>query len=122
MPFIKPAGSLSKIREEEVTVLDVTPEEQPHQRQKDRRPLAKLLKESHWEAFSKDSKIINTARQAYYPSQKGIFALMGPMISHWFSGRWPLLLAFLTLMSTKSRMTGLARMTSGPPIRKQKAL
>ena len=44
--------------EEEATVLDVTPEEQPVPKQKDGRPLAKLLRESCWEAFSKDSKII----------------------------------------------------------------
>ena len=43
-----------------------------------------------------------------------------PMIWHQFSGRWPLLLVFLTLMSMKSRMSGLVRRTSGPPIRWQK--
>ena len=48
-----------------------------HQRWKDRRPLAKLLKESCWEAFSKDSEIIKAARQAYHPSHKGMFTQEG---------------------------------------------
>ena len=63
--------------EEEATVLEVTPEEQPHQWWKNRRHLAKLPKESHWEAFSKDSKIIKAARWAYHPSHKGMFVQEG---------------------------------------------
>ena len=63
--------------EAEATVLDVTPEEQPHQRWKDRRPLAKLPKESCCKAFLKDTEIVKAARQAYYPSQKGMFTQEG---------------------------------------------
>ena len=59
------------------TVLDVTPEEQPHQRQKNGRPLAKLLKEGCQEAFSKDTEIIKAARWAYHPSHKGMFTQEG---------------------------------------------
>ena len=46
--------------------LDVSPEEQSHQRWKERRPLVKLLKESHQEAFKKDSDLIQNIRQAYF--------------------------------------------------------
>ena len=63
--------------QDEVAVLDVTPEEQPHQKQKDRRPLRRLLKESCWEAFSKDTEIIKAARQAYHPFHRGMFIQEG---------------------------------------------
>ena len=63
--------------EGEVTVLDVTLEEQPYQRQKYGRPLARLLKESHQEAFSKDTEIVKAARQAYHLSHKGMFTQEG---------------------------------------------
>ena len=63
--------------EEEAAVLDLTPEEGPNWRQRNGRPLAKLLKKSHWEAFSKDSEIIKVARQAYHLSHKGMFAQEG---------------------------------------------
>ena len=63
--------------EEDATVLDMMLEEWPHWRQKDGRPLAKLLKESHWEAFSKDSEIVNAARWAYHLLHKWMFAKEG---------------------------------------------
>ena len=49
-----------------MTGLDVTPKEHPHQRQKKGRPLARLLKASYQEAFSKDSGLIQATRQAYF--------------------------------------------------------
>ena len=52
--------------EEEAASLDITLEEHPHQRQKEGRPLARLLKESHQEAFRKDSDLIQTTRGAYF--------------------------------------------------------
>ena len=52
--------------EEEAAVSDMTPEEWSHHRQKDGRPLAKLLKESHCEAFEKDSDLVCTTRQNYF--------------------------------------------------------
>ena len=70
------AASL-KLEESEATVLDVTPEEWPHQRQKNGRSLGRLLKEGHWEAFSKDIEIVKAARWAYHPSHKGMFAQEG---------------------------------------------
>ena len=47
---------------EEVADLDISQEEHPHQKWKERRPLANLFKESHQEAFSKDSKIVKVAQ------------------------------------------------------------
>ena len=46
-------------------MLDMTPEEWPHCRWKDRRPAAKLLKESHCKAFEKDSDLVQMTRQNY---------------------------------------------------------
>ena len=57
---------MSRPEEEEVVGLDVSTEEHPHQRQKERRPLAKLLKESHWEALKKDSNLTQSKRQVYF--------------------------------------------------------
>ena len=42
------------------------PEEPPHQKQKDGMPLKKLLKEGQWEAFPKDSDIVEGSREAYF--------------------------------------------------------
>ena len=52
--------------EEEAAGLDITPEEQLHQRQKEGRPLARLLKESCQEAFRKDCKLILVTKWAYF--------------------------------------------------------
>ena len=52
--------------EEKVAMLDVTPKEHPHQRQKKGRPLVRLLKESHQEASRKDSDLIDTTRWVYF--------------------------------------------------------
>ena len=48
--------------EEEAVGLDITPEEWHCQRQKEGRPLARLLKESH----QGDSKLVQLTRQAYF--------------------------------------------------------
>ena len=48
--------------EEQANALDVTPEEHPHQRQKEGRPLARFLKENHWQAFRKESDLIQATR------------------------------------------------------------
>ena len=77
MPLIWLGGILSPIREEEAAVLDVTLGEWPHQKWKDGRPLGRLLKESHQEAFSKDTEIIKAARWAYYPSIRQMFSQEG---------------------------------------------
>ena len=37
-----------------------------HQRQTDGKPIAKLLEVSHWEAFAKDSDLVQMTRQAYF--------------------------------------------------------
>ena len=66
-----------KSGESETSISDVTLEEWSHWRWKKRRSLAKLLKESSQEAFSKDTEIIKAARWAYYPSCKGMFAQEG---------------------------------------------
>ena len=47
---------------EEAADLDVTLEDHPHQRQKEGRPLVRLLKESCWEA----SDLIQTIRGVYF--------------------------------------------------------
>ena len=67
----------SRAEEEEVAGSDVFQEEHPHWKWKERRPLAKLFKESHWEAFSKDSKVIKVAQWAYHPSHRGMFLQEG---------------------------------------------
>ena len=78
MPFIQLGAAPPKSGEGEATILDMTPEEQAHQRQKNGRPLGRLLKESHQhEAFSKETEIVKTARQDYHPSHKGMFAKEG---------------------------------------------
>ena len=41
-------------------------EEPPHQKQKDRIPLKKLLKGGWQEAFAKDSDLLQRAREAYF--------------------------------------------------------
>ena len=43
-----------------------TPEEPPHQKQKAWMPLKKSLKGSQWEAFTKDSDLMQQAREAYF--------------------------------------------------------
>ena len=58
----------------------MTLEEQAHWRQKDERPLGRPLKESCWEAFSKDMEIIKAARWAYHPSHRGMFDQEGSYV------------------------------------------
>ena len=71
--------------EEEVASLNITPEEHPHQRQKEWRPLARLLKESHWEAFRKDSNIIQATRGSYFKMHYPKFDCEGSQdLSHTF--------------------------------------
>ena len=60
--FIQPGTG----RRRDSGVRQCRPEEYPHQRQKERRLGAKPLKESHQEAFSKESEVIKVARQAHY--------------------------------------------------------
>ena len=48
-------------RQEEAVELDDTPEEQLHQNRRGR-SVVKPLKENHWEAFSKESELIQVAR------------------------------------------------------------
>ena len=59
-------ATASRAEEEEAASLDISPREQPHQRQKERRCLSKLLKEIHQEDFKKDSKLIQSMRWAYF--------------------------------------------------------
>ena len=59
--------------EEETVELDDTPEEHPHWRQKEGRPVVKPLKESHQEAFSRESEVIKAAKQAYYKTHHPSF-------------------------------------------------
>ena len=67
----------SRVEEEEAASQDAFQEEHPHQKWKERRPLAKLLKESDWEAFCKDSKVVKVTRQAYHLSHRGMFVQEG---------------------------------------------
>ena len=75
----------------------MAPGEQPHQRQKNRRPLAKILKESHQEAFSKDSKIIKAAGEPIIHHQRYVcpggvlpsdISFLGDGHLHWPSWLW----------------------------------
>ena len=43
-----------------------TSEEPPHQKQKNVNPLMKLLKEGQWEAFTKDSDLVQNTRSVYF--------------------------------------------------------
>ena len=70
-------AAASRAEEEEVASLDISKEEGPHQKWKERRPLVKLFKESHWEAFSKDSEDRKVAWQAYHPCHRGMFVQEG---------------------------------------------
>ena len=45
-------AAASGAEEQEVASLDISQEEHAHQKWKERRPLVKLLRKSHWEAFS----------------------------------------------------------------------
>ena len=56
----------SRAKEEEAAGLDVSPEEHPHQRQKERRPLAKPLKGELLGGFKKDSNLVQSMRWAYF--------------------------------------------------------
>ena len=58
-------ATASRQEEEEAVSLDVSPEGHPHQGQKGRRSHVKLLKESHQEAFKKDSDLVQNTRQVY---------------------------------------------------------
>ena len=83
---------------EEATGLDITPKEHPHQRWKEGRPLVRVLKESHWEAFRKDSSLIQATRWAYFKmhcpdynhegSQRPLPHLPGGGHLHWPHGLW----------------------------------
>ena len=63
-------ASMPRPEEEDTPELDVTPEEPPHQKQKEGRPAAKPLKENHHKAFSKESGLIKVARQAYHKAHQ----------------------------------------------------
>ena len=67
----------STAEKEEAAILDVSPEEHPHQRWKERRPLSKIAKESHQEAFKKDSKLVQSVRQAYFQMHHANYNLKG---------------------------------------------
>ena len=43
-----------------------TSEELPHQKWRDGMPLKKLLKGGQWEAFARDSNLVQQAREAYF--------------------------------------------------------
>ena len=92
---------------------DITPEEQPYQRQKEGRPLARLLKESHQEAFEKDSDLTQVTRLAYFKMHHPVMTTKNPTTSPTPSGRWPLQLASWVLISSRSRRCGLDERTSG---------
>ena len=59
-------ATMPRPEEEEAVGLDITPKEWPHQRQKEGRALARLLKESCQEAFGKDSELIWVTRWVYF--------------------------------------------------------
>ena len=52
--------------EEGAVGLDITPKGLPHWRWKEGRPLVRPHKESHWEAFGKDSDLVWVTRQVYF--------------------------------------------------------
>ena len=63
--------------EKETVELDYTPEELPCQKWKERRPVAKALKEPHHKAFSKELAVMRMARQAYYKTHRPNFKQKG---------------------------------------------
>ena len=99
--------------EEKAQGLDIMPEEWPHQRQKEGRPPARLLKECCWKAFGKDFKFIQVTRWVYFKTHhpnydhKGTHNLPTP------SRKWPPLLVSWALMATRFSWCGLAEKTSG---------
>ena len=99
--------------EEEVTELDVTLEEHPHQRWKEGRPLVRLLKKNHWEAFRKDFNLIQATRQAYFKMHCPNYDQEDPITPPTPSRRWPPLLATWALKSMKSSRCGLDERISG---------
>ena len=66
VPLSNWEATMLRPEEEEPVGLDITPEEWPCQRQKEVRPLVRVLKDSHQEALGKDSKCIQVSRQAYF--------------------------------------------------------
>ena len=71
--------------EEEAAGLEITPEEQPHQRWKEGRPQERLLKESLQEALGKDSKLVQLTGQAYFKMHCSYYDHKGSLdISHTF--------------------------------------
>ena len=94
----------------------MTPEEWFHQRWKDGRPLGKLLKESPVKPLKRTLTWCRWPGRTTSKCTAQNLTTRAPMIYLTCSWRRPLLLPFLTLMSTKSRMCGLARRTPRLPI------
>ena len=74
-------ATMLKPEEGEAAGLYVTWKEQPHWRWKEGRPLARLLKESHQEAFGKDFKFIWATRWAYFKMHCPNYDHRGPTTS-----------------------------------------
>ena len=77
MSFIWPGGSFSKIRGGWYHCVRCDPGGVALAKVEKRRPLGRLLKEGHWEAFLEDMEIVKAVRWAYHPSHKGMFAQEG---------------------------------------------
>ena len=123
MPFIRPGGSLSELKGGRIHSVRVWP-----------RRSGPALKVERWEASGNScwrraataKPLKRTPTWCGWPGRTTSkcttqnLTTKAPNIYLTCSRRWPLLLAFLTLTSTKSRTCRLARRTSRPPIRWQK--
>ena len=71
------------------TTSKATSEGPPSSKQWEVPPLNKVLKQSHWEAFSWDTNLVNEARREYSKGIPTTSLRRAPMISWRSSGRWP---------------------------------
>ena len=70
---------MATLRQEEEETVDINdlPKEHPCHKQKEGRPVAKALKEPHWEAFSKELEVVKAASWAYYKAHQPNFEQEG---------------------------------------------
>ena len=88
------------------------PKEPPLQWQREEDPLADHLGDIHWEAFHKDSDLVQHVRQTYFRAHPPVFHKEVTYELTYSSERWQKWQASWTLKSTWFRTSGRAKRTS----------